>query len=196
MSYVVYRSCSSCGDVIIVRSKTSNSGNSGVGSVPSSNVDSCGSDAASRSSLVLMSPHSEGNDSTALWSTTSHNNVEFECYRTALYLAKYQCTSAFHTFFPAVLKPCKGYHFWCPIAPVPIFDRLLNEAFQRSRAKSSSSGGVSYIPIHDVSEVALGLRSVFGTRYYQQSYGSGWSNNVPYLHCLHWQHAQVRLLPG
>jgi len=160
-----------------------NVGNSSVGSVPSSIVDAGGSDAASRSSLVLMPPRSEGNDSTALWSTTAHNNVEFECYRTALYLAKYQCTSAFHTFFPAVLKPCKGYHFWCPIAPVPIFDRLLNEAIQRSRAKSRSSGGVSYIPIHDISEVALGFRSVFGTRYFQQSHCSGRSNNLPYLHC-------------
>jgi hypothetical protein len=140
-----------------------NSSNSGVGSLPSSNVNAGGSDGASRVSLALTPPRSEGNDSTALWSTTTHNSVEFECYRTALYLAKYQCTSAFHAFFPAVLKPCKGYHFWCPIAPVPIFDRLLNEAVQRSRAKSSTSGG-SYIPIHDVSEVALGFRSVFGTQ--------------------------------
>jgi len=38
--------------------------------------------------------------------------IELDMYRTILYLAKYQCTTAFHTFFPATLKPCKGYHFW------------------------------------------------------------------------------------
>lgn len=36
----------------------------------------------------------------------------FDVYRTILYLAKYQCTTAFHAFFPATVKPCKGYHFW------------------------------------------------------------------------------------
>lgn len=39
-------------------------------------------------------------------------SVELDAYRTILYLAKYQCTTAFHAFFPATLKPCKGYHFW------------------------------------------------------------------------------------
>ena len=38
-------------------------------------------------------------------------SIEFDVYRTILYLAKYQCTTAFHTFFPATAKPCKGYHF-------------------------------------------------------------------------------------
>lgn len=104
--------------------------------------------------MTLMPTRSDGNDSTGLWSS---QNVELDCYRTALYLAKYQCTSAFHAFFPATLKPCKGYHFWCPIAPVPIFDRLLHEAIKRVRAKSSG-----YAPFHDVSDVALGFRSVFG----------------------------------
>jgi hypothetical protein len=133
-------------------------GQGGLESLPSSNSNAnIGSDFASRSSLALIPTHSEGNDSAGPWPITQ--NMEFECYRTALYLAKYQCTSAFHTFFPAILKPCKGYHFWCPIAPVPIFDRLLNDAMQRARAKSSG-----YIPIHDVSEVALGFRSVFGKR--------------------------------
>jgi hypothetical protein len=135
-------------------------GRNGSGSMQLShcNTNISESDVASRSSfaLQLMPTHSEGNDSAAPWSTQS---VEFECYRTALYLAKYQCTSAFHSFFPAILKPCKGYHFWCPIAPVPMFDRLLHEAMQRARAKASG-----YIPIHDVSEVALGFRSVFGKR--------------------------------
>lgn len=80
-----------------------------------------------------------------------------EGYRTALYLAKYQCTSAFHAFFPATLKPCKGYHFWCPITTLPIFDRLLREAIARQKAKSAG-----YTPFWDVSDVALGFRSVFG----------------------------------
>jgi hypothetical protein len=86
-------------------------------------------------------------------------NGRLECYRTILYLAKYQCTSAFHAFFPATIKPCKGYHFWCPIAPVPIFDRLLREAVKRSR---SSSGGQTYAPIHEISDVPLAFRSIFG----------------------------------
>lgn len=36
-------------------------------------------------------------------------------YRTILYyLARYQCTTAFHAFFPTtVARACKGYHFWC-----------------------------------------------------------------------------------
>lgn len=97
---------------------------------------------------------SEGKSS-ALVSMTS---VELDCYRTILYLAKYQCTSAFHAFFPAALKPCKGYHFWCPIAPVPIFDRLFREAAQRVRAKANTS----LAPVHDVTDVALGFRCVFG----------------------------------
>lgn len=45
-------------------------------------------------------------------SILSTHLVELDLYRTILYLAKYQCTTAFHAFFPAVLKPCKGYHFW------------------------------------------------------------------------------------
>ena len=117
----------------------------------------------------------DGRSSTALSSSIS-NSVELDCYRTISYLAKYQCTSAFHVFFPATLKPCKGYHFWCPIAPVPIFDRLFREAVQRLRtnasksitappagASSSSAVSATYIPVvHDVSDVALGFRSVFG----------------------------------
>lgn len=80
-----------------------------------------------------------------------------ECYRTILYLAKYQCTSAFHAFFPATLKPCKGYHFWCPMVPLPIFDHLFREAAKRVR---SNNVGIS--PIHEVGEVPLAFRSVFG----------------------------------
>lgn len=84
-------------------------------------------------------------------------NVELDCYRTILYLAKYQCTSAFHAFFPASLKPCKGYHFWCPQTVLPIFDRLLREAVKRVQAKDAS-----FTPIHDVSDIALAFRGVFG----------------------------------
>ena len=113
------------------------------------------------SHAIFPAASEEGNNSSlALWSSMSSSSpksIELECYRTALYLAKYQCTSAFHAFFPATVKPCKGYHFWCPIAPVPIFDRLLHEAVKRVRAKSAG-----YSPFHDVSDVALGFRSVFG----------------------------------
>jgi hypothetical protein len=84
-------------------------------------------------------------------------NGKLECYRTILYLAKYQCTSAFHAFFPATLKPCKGYHFWCPIAPVPIFDHLFREAVKRAR-----TSGKSYEVVPEVSDVPLAFRSVFG----------------------------------
>jgi dDENN domain len=84
-------------------------------------------------------------------------NGKMDCYRTILYLAKYQCTSAFHAFFPATLKPCKGYHFWCPIAPVPIFDHLFREAVKRARAS-----GNSHEVIPEVSDVPLAFRSVFG----------------------------------
>ena len=35
-----------------------------------------------------------------------------DCYRTLLYLARYQCTTAFHAFFPTTTRACKGYHFW------------------------------------------------------------------------------------
>ncbi|OEU10689.1 DENN-domain-containing protein [Fragilariopsis cylindrus CCMP1102] len=80
-----------------------------------------------------------------------------DCYRTILYLARYQCTSAFHAFFPATLKPCKGYHFWCPMVPLTIFDRLFREAVKRVQANN-----VAAAPIHDVAEVPLAFRSVFG----------------------------------
>ena len=44
-------------------------------------------------------------------------SIELDCYRTVLYLARYQCTTAFHAFFPTTIRACKGYHFWCAIAP-------------------------------------------------------------------------------
>jgi hypothetical protein len=83
---------------------------------------------------------------------------ELDCYRTILYLAKYQCTTAFHVFFPAVVKPCKGYHFWCAFGtPLPIFDRLFRDAVTRiQRSKRYAT------PINDVSDVAIGFRCVFG----------------------------------
>jgi hypothetical protein len=86
-------------------------------------------------------------------------SAELDCYRTILYLAKYQCTSAFHVFFPTIAKPCKGYHFWCAIGtPLPIFDRLLRDAMRRVRAKDNNS----YTPMQEASDVALGFRCVFG----------------------------------
>ena len=80
-----------------------------------------------------------------------------DCYRTILFLAKYQCTSAFHAFFPATIKPCKGYHFWCPMVPLPIFDRLFREAVKKVRANN-----IGIAPIHEVQEISLAFRSVFG----------------------------------
>lgn len=108
---------------------------------------------ANGSSCCLSAVHSDHDPSAAV----PIPNIELDCYRTILYLAKYQCTSAFHAFFPATLKPCKGYHFWCPVAPLPIFDRLLREAVKRARIRNNT-----FTPLHDVSEVALGFRSVFG----------------------------------
>jgi len=89
-------------------------------------------------------------------------SLELDIYRTVLYfLAKYQCTTAFHTtFFPATLKPCKRYHYWCAIGiPLPIFDRLLSDAVHRLR---NSKDQMIVVPIQDVSDVASGFRCVFG----------------------------------
>jgi hypothetical protein len=87
-------------------------------------------------------------------------SVELDVYRTILYLAKYQCTTAFHAFFPATVKPCKGYHYWCAIGtPFPMFDRLVRDGAQRL---NNSKDHKAVIPIHTPSEVALGFRCVFG----------------------------------
>jgi hypothetical protein len=88
------------------------------------------------------------------------SSVELEVYRTILYLAKYQCTTAFHSFFPSTIKPCKGYHFWCAIGtPLPIFDRLLRDAIHRMHNAKDKN---FVAPIPEVSDVALGFRCVFG----------------------------------
>jgi len=96
---------------------------------------------------------------------TSPPSVELDVYRTILYLAKYQCTTAFHAFFPAVTKPCKGYHFWCAIGtPAPIFDRLLREAAERIRRGNAGGRNSSVVlpVVQHVSDVAIGFRCVFG----------------------------------
>ncbi len=86
--------------------------------------------------------------------------VELDLYRTVLYLAKYQCATAFHTFFPATMKSCKGYHYWCAIGtPLPMFDRLLRDGVQRF---NSINGNKPIKDFHTPSEVALGFRCVFG----------------------------------
>ncbi|CAJ1960049.1 unnamed protein product [Cylindrotheca closterium] len=87
-------------------------------------------------------------------------DIEYDLYRTILYLAKYQCTTAFHVFFPATLKPCKGYHFWCPVAPIPIFDRLFRDGLERIRSSKQNAHHIANA--RDVSDVALAFRSVFG----------------------------------
>lgn len=87
----------------------------------------------------------------------SRGKNEFECYRTLLYLSRYQCTTAFHNFFPSTSKVCKGYHFWCPNATISIFDRMFRDALDRIREKHNTETS-----IHDISDIALGFRSVFG----------------------------------
>jgi hypothetical protein len=93
-------------------------------------------------------------------------SVDLDVYRTLLYLAKYQCTSAFHAFFPATAKPCKGSHFWCAMGtPLPLFDRLVREGMHRYHHPTSNkdqSGGGTLTPMRDVADVALGFRCVFG----------------------------------
>ena len=86
-------------------------------------------------------------------------STEMDCYRTILYLARYQCTTAFHAFFPTAIKPCKGHHFWCAqgTAPMSIFDRAFREA-----ADTHVKRNKIIVPIPEISCVALGFRSVFG----------------------------------
>jgi hypothetical protein len=110
----------------------------------------------------------------------SQLGVEIECYHTLLYLTRYQCTSAFHKFFPSTCKICKGYHFWvsvvvatfcsinfsnnshfffllqCPHTVITIFDRMFRDALDTLREQGDST------PIHNISDIALGFRSVFG----------------------------------
>ena len=109
----------------------------------------------------------------------SQQRVEVECYHTLLYLTRYQCTSAFHKFFPSTCKICKGYHFWvgtflvlnalnivtlnfylfvfqCPHTAITIFDRMFRDALNASRKQGENT------PVHNISDIALGFRSVFG----------------------------------
>ena len=85
--------------------------------------------------------------------------IELDCYRTILYLARYQCTTAFHAFFPTSIRACKGAHFWCAqgTKPFPIFDRAFREA-----AETYGKQRKLLVPIPMPSAVALGFRSVFG----------------------------------
>jgi hypothetical protein len=91
--------------------------------------------------------------------STCQASKELDYYRTILYLARYQCTTAFHAFFPTTMKPCKGFHFWCAqgTAPLPIFDRAFREA-----AITFGKQKKMLVPIPEISGVALGFRSVFG----------------------------------
>ena len=90
--------------------------------------------------------------------SSSGATIDMDCYRTLLYLARYQCTSAFHTFFPATAKPCKGYHFWCAQGtPLAVFDRFFRDAANRLRTR-----GGNFAPIQDASDISIGFRCVFG----------------------------------
>lgn len=88
-----------------------------------------------------------------------------DCYRVMMYLARYQCTSAFHRFFPTSnAKPCKGYHFWCASGSCPhtSFDSLFEKALSvkaNTPAKGFDQDGVRY---NGVSDIAIGFRCVFG----------------------------------
>eukprot|EP00970_Alexandrium_tamarense_P018094 scaffold13318_cov193-Alexandrium_tamarense.AAC.6 len=85
-------------------------------------------------------------------------SAELDCYRTILYLARYQCQAAFHAFFPTTTRACKGYHFWCAQGtPLPIFDRAFREAADEYSKKNNT-----IVPVPDASDVALGFRCVFG----------------------------------
>lgn len=86
-------------------------------------------------------------------------SIELDCYRTILYLARYQCTTAFHAFFPTTIRACKGAHFWCAqgTKPFPIFDRAFREA-----AESYGKQKKLLVPLPMPSSVALAFRSVFG----------------------------------
>jgi hypothetical protein len=96
---------------------------------------------------------------TSTEASTRPTSKELDCYRTICYLARYQCTTAFHAFFPTSTRPCKGYHFWCAqgTAPLPIFDRAFREA-----ADTFGKRQKMLVPIPEISGVALGFRSVFG----------------------------------
>ena len=97
-------------------------------------------------------------DSIGELSASTHPSLDL--YKTILYLSKYQCTSAFHNFFPTTLKACKGYHFWCAMgSPLPMFDRMLREGLQKALDSPDSS---KVVQPHTVSDVALGFRCVFG----------------------------------
>lgn len=90
-------------------------------------------------------------------SSTGQPTNDLDCYRTLLYLARYQCMTAFHAFFPTTTKACRGYHFWCPSTPWSIFDRAFGEA-----AKEYGKKHKMIVTIPDVSDVAIGFRSIFG----------------------------------
>ena len=101
---------------------------------------------------VGLAPFSLGESSGAQLASS-----ELDCYRTMLYLARYQCMTAFHAFFPTSTKGCKGYHFWCPSVPWSIFDRAFREAAQEYGKRNKLM-----VPIPDVSDVAIGFRCIFG----------------------------------
>jgi hypothetical protein len=96
-------------------------------------------------------------DRTERYGPCDKDSSSLDCYKTLLYLTRYQCTSAFHRFFPAVSRPCRGWHFWCPTGTVSIFDRMFRDAVDRLRLN-----GRLHTKIHEPSDQALGFRSVFG----------------------------------
>lgn len=117
-------------------------------------------DSTSRdNSFVSLNESFDSKGSKTTNESINPKSSSLDCYRTIIYLARYQCTTAFHAFFPTTTRPCKGHHFWCAqgTAPLPIFDRAFREA-----AENYSRRRKLLVPIPDVSGVALGFRSVFG----------------------------------
>uniref|UniRef100_A0A7S2PH45 UDENN domain-containing protein n=1 Tax=Leptocylindrus danicus TaxID=163516 RepID=A0A7S2PH45_9STRA len=101
--------------------------------------------------------------------TNSTATMELNCYRTMLYLVRYQCTSAFHRFFPTTAKPCRGYHFWCANGACPhsTFDKMYAKAVAKLQLQMGSHHHKQQLHHHHqcleaVSDTAVGFRCVFG----------------------------------
>lgn len=104
------------------------------------------------------------------------NKNELDVYRTLIYLSRYQCTSAFHRFFPTTSKPCRGFHFWCGSGSNPhtTFDSLFHKAATKLLTVATSGTGngandnikqsaLGSVNISDgVSDTAICFRCVFG----------------------------------
>ena len=104
---------------------------------------------------------------TTFCNRTGATTMELNCYRTMLYLVRYQCTSAFHRFFLATEKPCQGYRFWCANGACPhsAFDKMYGKALAKLQLQMGGNNNKEQcmLPCLDgVSDTAVGFRCVFG----------------------------------